>query len=82
MTARAPSGITALIVVTMRWTIRTSQSRMPLTMAAVGGVRKSMTQPSTAADLQFARDTLLQLPFDNLGREAQWRELMRIGEIR
>ena len=27
-------------------------------------------------------EALLQLPLDHLEREAQWRELMRIGEIR
>jgi hypothetical protein len=35
-----------------------SHPRMLRTMAGVGGVRKSMTQSSTAAELQFAMDRL------------------------
>jgi kynurenine formamidase len=36
--------------------IRISQSRMPRTMTAVGGIRKTATQPSIALDFQFAMD--------------------------
>lgn len=52
--------------------------------AAVEGTQDEIRRAfETTFDLLSRRiEALLQLPLDHLEREAQWRELMRIGEIR